>query len=1014
MFARPCLILVLALMCIQRVSAQAVLGKDFSITVYDDKTSLPQNTVRDIEIDKHGFMWLATELGLVRFDGEHFKIFNTSNSPAITSNRIQRVYKMGDELYMLDGELGGIIHINSTTQRLEREHGMINDFNIIIRPEVVDARAVLNHHPRLAEVKKILKQEGIAMSADSYYQFADSSIFTFPEKDSVAFYISRDSIVSLALPRRQMLSFHFMLDNKVYLWTGKGFAEVANGRVSRELVALTGPMLTDMITAASQPRLFFVYRNNNNGPFIQWNGALYSLHKDAGAIHSVKVIDSLPDVNVTDVRYLAASSSYALGSQTKGLFILKKKHFRPVLNPNQDNQINNNYAQLLLQNGKLLTSTGYLIGQDGGFEKAFDGNVGRYSFFKDSRGRIYYMHNNLLQRTKNIAVADYSFPGSFGDVRGITEDKQGNIWFGHYGKLYRIRENNSLSAVYDHPENGYWIESIYPINDSLLWIGTRGGIYSFSTRRLEIVDTISAMHSKYIRRIQSFNDSILLVATYGEGFYMYNNKRFFKMPVDQHGYLLTPHCFVEDDNSFIWIPTNKGLFQFAKADLLAYARDSTLDIYYQYYDETNGFTTNEFNGGCSPCSQRLVDGTISLPSINGLVWFNPAAVKPVLPVAELVIDNITIGKDTLAYTNNELNIPADQRILTIELATAYFGDQRNVKIEYALDGRPAHWEQLPERIIRLSGLPYGSHELIIRKQNGFGIGNYSEIKLQLQVERPWYLTGWFILLAALALAGLAIALVRLRTNYLHNQNRQLELVVKKRTLELEKKTAELQKSNELKEKLTAIFIHDLRSPMKFISSLSNNINRKLKNKAADPALLEVTASLSTATSEIYNFIDESVLWIKARQEHFTTTKQHFLLNTIIAELEAFFAALGHENTNTIQFKVANNLRMYSHPEIIKVITRNFIDNANKYTNNGIIHVEAYKNSSVNIISIADNGRGLHPSLIEFLQNPQYEDGDFNIGLGFRIIKEMLLVVKGHIEVWSEKGVGTTIKIVIPD
>ena len=67
--------------------AQQISNPDFNIMHYSDENGLPQNSVKAIMKDNNGFIWLATEDGLVRFDGQHFYTFNRSVS-SISSNRI--------------------------------------------------------------------------------------------------------------------------------------------------------------------------------------------------------------------------------------------------------------------------------------------------------------------------------------------------------------------------------------------------------------------------------------------------------------------------------------------------------------------------------------------------------------------------------------------------------------------------------------------------------------------------------------------------------------------------------------------------------------------------------------------------------------------------------------------------------------------------------------------------------------------------------------------------------------
>lgn len=52
----------------------------YSVVNYNSDNVLPQNSINDMAFDPNGFLWLATEMGLVRFDGQHFREYNMENS----------------------------------------------------------------------------------------------------------------------------------------------------------------------------------------------------------------------------------------------------------------------------------------------------------------------------------------------------------------------------------------------------------------------------------------------------------------------------------------------------------------------------------------------------------------------------------------------------------------------------------------------------------------------------------------------------------------------------------------------------------------------------------------------------------------------------------------------------------------------------------------------------------------------------------------------------------------------
>jgi len=67
--------------------AQTTEIEGYTIRHFTDENGLPQNSVKSIAADNAGFVWLATENGLVRFDGRSFKVMDHI-LPSALENRI--------------------------------------------------------------------------------------------------------------------------------------------------------------------------------------------------------------------------------------------------------------------------------------------------------------------------------------------------------------------------------------------------------------------------------------------------------------------------------------------------------------------------------------------------------------------------------------------------------------------------------------------------------------------------------------------------------------------------------------------------------------------------------------------------------------------------------------------------------------------------------------------------------------------------------------------------------------
>ena len=97
--------------------SSTLFGQDYQgITPpYDISSGLPHNEINDIVKDQQGFIWIATENGLSRFDGFNFINFNHSTHPSIfKTNRILKIQRRGAKLYLLTAG-DGLIQLQPKT-----------------------------------------------------------------------------------------------------------------------------------------------------------------------------------------------------------------------------------------------------------------------------------------------------------------------------------------------------------------------------------------------------------------------------------------------------------------------------------------------------------------------------------------------------------------------------------------------------------------------------------------------------------------------------------------------------------------------------------------------------------------------------------------------------------------------------------------------------------------------------------------------------------------------------------
>ena len=94
----PFILMVLAL--------DAAAKPDYQFDVWRTDEGLPQSTVTSIVQTQDGYLWLATQNGLVRFDGVNFKVFNGNNTPTIKNDRFVHLFMDPNGTLWVSGEQG--------------------------------------------------------------------------------------------------------------------------------------------------------------------------------------------------------------------------------------------------------------------------------------------------------------------------------------------------------------------------------------------------------------------------------------------------------------------------------------------------------------------------------------------------------------------------------------------------------------------------------------------------------------------------------------------------------------------------------------------------------------------------------------------------------------------------------------------------------------------------------------------------------------------------------------------
>ncbi|MBE9463535.1 two-component regulator propeller domain-containing protein [Dyadobacter subterraneus] len=1046
MFTR---IFLIALICLWFTTGHSQsYSEKYAVSQYTDENGLPQNSVKSIAADKNGFIWLATENGLVRFDGHHFYTFDKTNSsllsprfysllPDMTGNT-NRIYAIGDNL--------------DDVMRIESPNAV--DDSQYYTKQISRVPHSHTDHDRTASG---LPNSLIQMSDRLLHYY----MILVPSRIGTFYIIQRNKIEFFTNWKKSWDFAYKTSDfNEYFISNGTLFRFSADGDLLRfkvdglEKIHLAGDMLNDRSNTEGKKKNTIFWNNVSDQVFIKSDKKFYYVDDiKAGQCNTRLILDGFDlDANIIQTAYFDKEKNRLfLGSSTLGLFVFTAKDFRTLRFGNKDSE-NIFYAQTVFGKSQVVTAQGNVLGLiDSGpktgeiynsilpsVKSGYKGDGS--SIVTDKRGIIWsksgyhlYQHDakgeNLLQHW------------DMGDqIYTMYVDDTGRIWFSVYHKgLYFIDPDGP--AKKPAPFKGPVIEDMMYIskgNDQKLWLITHHGLFSaeIQTGKTAVVPGTEKLiiRSIYIPRTTKTNGSEnpgnkgIFITTMGDGILYYSGNKLIQLPLDANKYISAAHYIVEDKKGFLWIPTNKGLLQFAKKDFLQFVKESENGCekpqkpFFLYYNKENGFITNEFNGGGQPSYVRLPDGSVSLPSMNGLVWFTPEKIKPELPDKSFFFDRIEIRDKTNFIKGDTILLEKDPQRVSLHIASPYFGNNYNTNLSYAItksDYKPAapDWIYLKSEdpTIRFSELSSGKYTVSVRKTSGFGEGNYVFKTITVIIPKHWYETFLFRLAVAIIFIAAVFMFIRSRTRYLKKQNQELEMKIKARTQSLEETLHQLQisekelnKQMHIRTRLVASISHDIRTPMKFLIYASEKIEPLMDVHRYDQVAL-IGKNITISAKQINQLLENMIQYIKTQFKGEHIRFSEVLLYPLINEKITFFSSATQEHQNTFIHETGQDVTVLSNMHLLGVVIHNIIDNANKFTYNGEIHIFTETHADKLHLIIADSGSGISSNLAHWLNTEDDVNEktlevsqEFN-GLGLLMIKEISTMLGIKLLVENDHG-----------
>ncbi len=244
--------------------------------------------------------------------------------------------------------------------------------------------------------------------------------------------------------------------------------------------------------------------------------------------------------------------------------------------------------------------------------------------------------------------------------------------------------------------------------------------------------------------------------------------------------------------------------------------------------------------------------------------------------------------------------------------------------------------------------------------------------------------------------------------------RRLNDVLDERRSLLEKQSSELKELNRIKDKFFSLISHDLRSPISAIGGISHLIKESIDEN--NPEMLnEISEYIDKTVFSLTGLLENLLNWAQNQQGKIPYSEEKLDLKEVILEVMTLFSTVAVLKSIKLEMKLDSGLFIKGDRNSMMMIVRNLISNALKFTrNSGTVKVDAASTSdTLAVITVSDNGVGIEKdrlaTLFEFRENKSTfgTEREKGVGLGLNLVYEFVKLNRGHIEVKSTEGKGTT-------
>ena len=416
-------------------------------------------------------------------------------------------------------------------------------------------------------------------------------------------------------------------------------------------------------------------------------------------------------------------------------------------------------------------------------------------------------------------------------INALAKDNSGNLWIATNGGLQVYNPKMNTFSSYTR-ENGMLntnnITSLFYGKNNILLIGTSEGmiLLNLSNREKTLLTgnstNLKTFTNNYITQVFEDSRGLIWVGT-REGLNVYNSETdSLNYITEKNGLCNNSICGItEDKSSNIWVTTSNGI---SRIVVQRNREEGSFGYGLYNYDTKDGLQSNEFNTGSILTKS---DGSVIFGGLYGVNWVRQAAKEDQNSLPRVMLTQLFIGEEEILvgheYDNNvilpqalnesnKISLKNKQNTFTIKFAAGNYNQGERLQFMYWMEGRDHDWRNGDALLhgVKFRDLSSGTYTLHVKAVSADGAVSNQERKLEIYIERPWWLTWW--MLSVYVLIAIVILII-----WRYGYKKLKNYMTRKRTVvdELKRQREEI--------KLTS---DELRQPMARMTTIIGNLAEK--------------------------------------------------------------------------------------------------------------------------------------------------------------------------------------------